>query len=148
MVCSLRSCHACWLLKIVKYLFWHSASSVGIVPGSEEQHTVIGMSWALPGGQGPRWPLLWLCFMDSVSCKVQECLRWYKNRVKCYLLPSEDLMTCWVVPCRGTGKLFLQSLLLRIPVVESWRSLPPEAKRTLHSSHFSEHTSILLCKKQ
>lgn len=45
-----------------------------MVPGSEEKHPVIGRSWALPGGQGPHWPLLWFCVMDSnVSCKVQEC---------------------------------------------------------------------------
>lgn len=138
----------CWLLKMVEVPFLAASTlSVGTVPGSEEKHAVIDTSWALLGEQGPRWPLFWLCVMDSnVSCKVQEYPRWYKNGVKCYLLPCEDLMTCWVVPCSRTVKPFLQSLLLRIPLVESWRSLPPEAKRTWHCSHCSEHTSTVLCK--
>lgn len=148
MVCSLRSCNALWIVEDSWSTCFGMLStlSVGIVPGFEEKHTVI---WALPGGQGPWWPLLWFCVMGSnESCKVQECPRWYKNRVKCYLLPCEDLMTRWVVSCSGTGKLFLQSLLLRIPMVKSWRSLPPEAKRTPHCSHFSEHTFTVLCEKQ
>lgn len=91
----------CGLLKMVEVpVLAPSTLSIGIVHGSEEKHMVIGMSWALPGGQGPCWPLFWLCVMNSnVYCVSvnQKCPRWYKNRVQCYLLTlwrSGDLLSC------------------------------------------------------
>lgn len=78
--------------------------------------------------------------MDSkVSHKVQDCPKWYE---------CEDLMTGWVVPSSGAGKLTLQLLLLIFPMVESWRSLPLKANNLPHCSHFSKETSTLLHEKQ